>query len=49
MPDSWLEAFFMLEKLLIEKEKETGRLLIFLDEIQWLDTQKSGFMTALEK
>ena len=48
VPDSWLEAFFMLEKLLIEKEKETGRLLIFLDEIQWLDTPKSGFMTALE-
>lgn len=46
---SWLEAFYMLETLLMEKEKtSSGRLLVFLDEIQWMDTPKSGFMTGLE-
>lgn len=48
IPDSWLEAFYMLETFLTDKEATTNRLLIFLDEIQWLDTPKSGFMTALE-
>ena len=47
-PESWLEAFYMLEKLLMEKDDKKQRLLIFLDEIQWMDTPKSGFVTALE-
>ncbi|MBR3243977.1 MAG: AAA family ATPase [Parasporobacterium sp.] len=47
-PQSWLEAFYMLEVFLQEKEKDTCRILVFLDEIQWLDTPKSGFMTGLE-
>ena len=47
-PESWLEAFFLLESFLLEKEKDSGRLLVFLDEIQWLDTPKSGFMTGFE-
>ena len=39
----------MLETPLMEKEKtSSGRLLVFLDEIQWMDTPKSGFMTGLE-
>ena len=48
VPDSWLEAFYMLELLLEEKESGTDRLLVFFDEIQWLDTPKSGFITAFE-
>lgn len=48
IPVSWLEAFYMLETLLLEKEKETSRVLVFIDEIQWLDTPKSGFITGLE-
>ena len=47
-PKSWLEAFYRLEDLLIEKKKQADRLLIFLDEIQWLDTPKSNFMTGFE-
>ena len=47
-PESWLEAFYMLEDFLIKKDDGQSRLLIFLDEIQWLDTPRSGFMTGLE-
>lgn len=46
-PESWLEALFMLEKLL--KSKGNGeRQVIFLDELPWMDTPKSGFITAFE-
>lgn len=46
-PASWLEAFYLLENLL--KEKDDGsRLLVFLDELPWMDTPRSGFVTALE-
>ena len=47
-PDSWLEAFYLLESLLKKVEEKGGRILIFLDEIQWMDTPKSGFMTGFE-
>lgn len=46
-PESWLEAFFMLEKFLQERD-DGGRQLIFLDELPWMDTPRSGFVTALE-
>lgn len=46
-PESWLEAFFMLEKFLDEID-DGSRQLIFLDELPWLDTPRSGFMTAFE-
>ena len=46
-PKDWLEAFFMLEMLL--QEKDTGeRQVVFIDELPWMDTPKSGFITALE-
>ena len=46
-PKSWLEAFFMLEKLL--QSKDNGdRQVIFLDELPWMDTPQSGFVTAFE-
>lgn len=48
MPESWLDAFYMLEDFLQEKDDGESRQLIFLDEIQWLDTPRSGFMTGLE-
>ena len=42
----WLEAFFELERFL---EKSTAeRKVVFLDEIPWLDTPRSGFLSALE-
>lgn len=46
-PKSWLEAFFLLEKLLIEKDNGK-RQVVFLDELPWMDTPKSGFLTAFE-
>ena len=46
-PKSWLEAFFMLEKLL--QSKDNGdRQVVFLDELPWMDTPQSGFITAFE-
>ncbi len=46
-PDSWLDAFFMLEKHL-ESLDDGTRQVVFLDELPWLDTPRSGFMTAFE-
>ncbi len=46
-PKSWLEAFYMLEQLL--KEKYNGeKQVVFIDELPWMDTPKSGFITAFE-
>lgn len=46
-PKSWLEAFFQLEQLL--KQIDDGsRQLIFLDELSWMDTPRSGFLSAFE-
>ena len=46
-PDNWLDAFFMLEQFL--KSKDTGeRQVVFLDELPWMDTPRSGFITAFE-
>ena len=46
-PATWLEAFYMLETLLQEKD-DGSRQVVFLDELPWLDTPRSGFITALE-
>ena len=46
-PSSWMEAFFMLAQFL--EGKDTGRRqVVFLDELPWLDTPRSGFITAFE-
>ena len=47
-PDSWQEAFYLLEDYLANVCVSDRRILIFIDEIQWLDTPKSGFMTGFE-
>ncbi|MBO6128708.1 MAG: ATP-binding protein, partial [Pseudobutyrivibrio sp.] len=47
-PQSWLEAFYMLEDFLISKYDDKKRILIFIDEIQWLDTPRAKFMTGFE-
>ncbi len=44
---TWLEAFLQLIDLLESKEA-TGKKIIFLDELPWLDTHKSKFLSALE-
>ena len=45
-PATWMEAFQMLIALL-EKSRHKKKL-IFLDELPWMDTQKSDFLKALE-
>lgn len=46
-PKNWLEAFFMLEQHL-QSIDNGKRQVVFLDELPWMDTPRSGFVTALE-
>ena len=46
VPENWSEAFRILSKN-IEKLPEGGKI-IFIDELPWCDTPKSGFIGALE-
>lgn len=46
-PASWMEAFFMLETWL-EEIDDGSRQVVFLDELPWLDTPRSHFVSALE-
>ena len=46
-PKDWLEAFFMLE-MHLQRIDNGSRQLVFLDELPWMDTPRSGFITALE-
>ncbi len=46
-PNNWLDAFGELKHLL-ENSKQKRRKVIFLDELPWMDTPRSGFIAALE-
>lgn len=46
-PASWLDAFLLLE-MHLSKIDCGQRQVVFLDELPWLDTPKSGFMGAFE-
>lgn len=46
-PDNWLDAFLLLEKHL-QKIDDGTRQLVFIDELPWLDTPRSGFLRAFE-
>ena len=46
-PSDWLEAFFMLE-MFLQSMDNGSKQLVFIDELPWLDTSKSGFITGLE-
>lgn len=43
-PDSWYEAFDHLKDYLLSLKKE--RVVVFLDELPWMDTTNSGFLSA---
>lgn len=43
----WFEAFRQLIQLL-EKLPEEGKKIVFLDELPWLDTKNSKFLSGLE-
>ena len=46
-PDNWLDAFLMLE-MFLESKNTSEKQIVFLDELPWMDTPKSGFITAFE-
>ena len=52
VPKDWFEAFSRLETLLenknVKKEYKTGKRIVFLDELPWMDTAKSDFKSALD-
>ena len=43
---NWSDAFFKLKKLL--KKLPEGRKVIFIDEMPWLDTGRSDFLSAFD-
>lgn len=46
-PNNWLEAFDKLRDLLESKDREE-RLVVFIDELPWMDTPRSFFISAFE-
>lgn len=44
---NWFDAFRGLREL-IESQQPRGRKVVFIDEMPWIDTAKSSFVTALE-
>jgi len=46
-PESWAEAFTALEHLLGSKNKRK-KWVVFFDEFPWLNSRKSGFLSAFE-
>jgi len=47
VPENWFDAFNSL-RVLITEANTKGRLLIFIDEMPWMDNKKSDFVPALE-
>lgn len=47
-PQSWSEAFTYLAAYLKELPDTGAKQVVFIDEMPWLDTPKSGFVSALE-
>ena len=46
-PADWFEAFDRLIDL-ISRQSKKKRLVVFIDELPWLDTPRSNFVTAFE-
>ncbi len=46
-PSDWFEAFDLLKDV-IERDR-SRRKIVFIDELPWLDTQKSKFIPALDR
>ena len=45
IPQNWFDAFDNLKEYLLSSKKD--KVTVFLDEIPWMDTNKSNFRTAL--
>lgn len=46
MPNGWMEVFRMLRDLVARSRSK--RKVLFIDEMPWMDTPKSDFVSALE-
>lgn len=46
LPKSWFEAFDMLKNLI--QQLPSGKKVIYIDELPWMDTPKSNLLSALE-
>lgn len=46
-PANWMEAFDQLI-IYLESLKKTKKLVVFIDELPWLDRHKSGFLSAFD-
>ena len=46
VPQSWLEAFSLLSHFL--KNSADEKKIVFLDELPWMDTPRSNFLSAFE-
>ena len=46
-PKDWFEAFDQL-RMYLETLKGKDKLILFIDQLPWLDTPKSGFIRALD-
>ncbi len=49
-PKTWMQAFTLLEKYLeTVKPRKGKKKVVFIDEIPWMDTKRSGFMPAFTR
>lgn len=52
IPEDWFEAFGRLRSILekddIVREYKSGKRIVFLDELPWMDSPKSDFKSALD-
>ena len=46
-PSTWTQAFEMLREYIEDQDPEK-KCVVFFDEMPWLDTHKSGFLSAFE-
>jgi AAA+ ATPase superfamily predicted ATPase len=47
IPENWMQAFQQLSAHL-DSLKKNKRLVVFIDEFPWLDTHRSGFLSAFD-
>lgn len=47
-PSNWLQVFDVFKRYLKTIRKSKKKKVIFIDEFPWIDTQRSGFLSAFE-
>ena len=52
IPKDWFEAFSRLRVILeydaVHRDQSSGKRVVFLDEVPWMDTARSDFKSALD-